>query len=66
MTQCNMYVVPKARKFECVGPGGRACVCCYPAPNSKARYKTVRRGKRKAEREYIRIMEQEVADTHTT
>lgn len=30
----------------CIGPGGRKCVCCFPAPGSKARKLEYRSAKR--------------------
>jgi hypothetical protein len=38
-----------------IGPGGRRCVCCFPAPGSKARKLEFRRAKRKEKREAFRL-----------
>jgi len=35
------------KKLLCVGPGGKRCVCCFPAPGSKARRIMFRAAKRK-------------------
>lgn len=37
-------------KFLCIGPGGRKCNCCFPAPGSRARRLEYRRAKRREER----------------
>lgn len=34
-----------------IGPGGRKCVCCFPAPGSKDRKLAYRAAKRKDKRE---------------
>ena len=39
--------MPKVTKFLCVGPGGRKCPCCFPAPGSKARKALMRGAKRR-------------------
>ena len=38
-----------------IGPGGRNCNCCFPAPRSKDRRARFRIAKRKAEREAVKI-----------
>lgn len=38
-----------------IGPGGRNCNCCFPAPRSKDRRARFRIAKRKAEREAMKI-----------
>lgn len=38
-----------------VGPGGISCVCCFPAPGSKARRILFRRAKKKDKREAMRL-----------
>lgn len=52
-------------KYLCVGPGGRKCRCCFPAPGSKDRRSQFRSAKRKAERiavrEALADMEDDVA-----
>lgn len=35
----------------CIGPGGRKCNCCFPAPGSKARKIEYRKAKRLDKRE---------------
>ncbi len=25
------------KRFNCIGPGGRKCACCYPAPGKSRR-----------------------------
>jgi len=42
-------------KYLCVGPGGRKCNCCFPAPGSKARRLEYRKAKRNAKREAMKI-----------
>lgn len=37
-------------KFLSIGPGGRKCSCCFPAPRSKARKADFRSAKRKEKR----------------
>lgn len=37
----------RRNKFLCIGPGGRKCSCCFPAPGSKARRLEYRRAKRR-------------------
>lgn len=44
----------KHTRFLCVGPGGRNCPCCFPAPGSQDRRKQYRAAKRKADREAMR------------
>ena len=39
--------MPKVTKFLCVGPGGRRCPCCFPAPGSKTRKLLFRAAKRR-------------------
>lgn len=40
--------MPSYKKLLCIGPGGRRCVCCFPAPGSKDRKAAYRAAKRKA------------------
>ncbi len=42
-------------KFLCIGPGGRNCNCCFPAPGSKDRKLQYRMAKRKENREAFKI-----------
>lgn len=46
-----------ANKHLTIGPGGRKCLCCFPAPSSKARRLEYRRAKRIAEREAFKAEE---------
>lgn len=50
----------KYTKFLCIGPGGRKCNCCFPAPGSKERKLVYRIAKRKEAREAVKIEEMEV------
>jgi hypothetical protein len=38
-----------------MGPGGRRCTCCFPAPGSNGRYLEYRRAKKKEKKEAIKI-----------
>jgi len=42
-------------KFLCVGPGGRFCSCCFPAPGSRTRKLEYRRAKRREKREAMKL-----------
>lgn len=42
-------------KFMCVGPGGRRCVCCFPAPGSRARKLEYRRAKRREKHDAMKV-----------
>ena len=42
-------------KFLCVGPGGRRCNCCFPAPGSRARKLEYRRAKRRDRADAMRV-----------
>lgn len=42
-------------KYLDIGVGGRHCVCCFPAPGSKARRILFRQAKRKEKREAMRL-----------
>ena len=46
-----------SQKHLTIGPGGRHCRCCFPAPGSKERKREYRNAKRKEEREALRIEE---------
>ena len=41
----------------CIGPGGRKCNCCFPAPGSKARRLEYRSAKRQDKRQAFRAEE---------
>jgi hypothetical protein len=41
----------------CIGPGGRKCNCCFPAPSSKARRLEYRKAKKLDRKEALRIEE---------
>jgi hypothetical protein len=49
----------KPSRFLCIGPGGRKCSCCFPAPGSKARKAEYRRAKRRFENETRKIVKDE-------
>lgn len=44
------------KKYDCVGPGGKKCSCCYPAPGRFRRLleKTVKRYERQLADKEIR------------
>jgi hypothetical protein len=42
------------KKYLPVGPGGRKCVCCFPAPRSKERRRVIRIAKRKEKLETMK------------
>ena len=44
----------KAGKFLCIGPGGRDCPCCFPAPGSTWRKKEMKSAKKRSNREWKR------------
>jgi hypothetical protein len=44
-----------ANKHLKIGPGGRKCGCCFPAPGSKSRKCEYRKAKRKEKRESLRV-----------
>jgi hypothetical protein len=41
-------------RFLVMGPGGRKCICCFPAPRSKHRRAEYRRAKRRDRREAMK------------
>jgi len=41
-------------KHLLIGPGGRGCPCCFPAPGSKGRRAAFRRAKRKEARQALK------------
>jgi hypothetical protein len=41
----------------CIGPGGRKCNCCFPAPGSKARRLEYRKAKKADQRAAIKAEE---------
>ena len=45
----------KHSRYLCIGPGGRKCNCCFPAPGSKARKMEYRKAKRIEKREAIKV-----------
>lgn len=45
----------KHSRYLCIGPGGRKCICCFPAPGSKARKLEYRKAKRIEKREAMKI-----------
>lgn len=44
-------------KHLSIGPGGKRCVCCFPAPGSKARKAEFRRAKKKERAEAVKEAE---------
>lgn len=51
--------LPPVHKYDHVGPGGRGCSCCYPAPG-KARKLYERSAKRRMNKEISKEIEQEL------
>lgn len=47
----------KNSKYLMVGPGGKRCSCCFPAPGSKARKLEYRRAKRLDKKEAFKVEE---------
>lgn len=47
------------KKFLCIGPGGKKCTCCFPAPGS--RKEVFRSAKRKSQKEVKRFISEEVS-----
>lgn len=45
-----------------IGVGGRNCVCCFPAPNSKERKAEYRRAKRAEQREASKLVQEDLWD----
>lgn len=45
------------KKHLCIGPGGKNCPCCFPAPGSKERKAEFRRAKRRSNKEAIKVEE---------
>ncbi len=45
-----------------IGPGGKSCTCCFPAPGSKDRRAKFRSAKRRAEREALQEAFTEIED----
>lgn len=54
----------KTSRYLSIGPGGRNCSCCFPAPGSKDRRKQYRIAKRKADREAMKNAEADLIDQH--
>ena len=52
----------KTSRYLSIGPGGRNCSCCFPAPRSKDRRKQYRIAKRKADREAMKNAEADLVD----
>lgn len=52
----------KTSRYLKIGPGGRRCNCCFPAPRSKDRRAQYRSAKRKADREAQRRIEADIED----
>ena len=51
-----------ANKHLHVGPGGRRCICCFPAPGSRDRRAQYRISKRKADRAAMYEAYNEIAE----
>lgn len=49
----------KHSRYLCIGPGGRKCNCCFPAPGSKARRLEYRKAKRLDKKEAIRVAKEQ-------
>lgn len=49
-------------RYLTIGPGGRKCNCCFPAPGSKDRRAQFRIAKRRAEREAAKEIELDILD----
>lgn len=45
----------KHTRYLTMGPGGRRCICCFPAPGSKERKLEYRRAKKKDKREAFKL-----------
>lgn len=41
----------------CTGPGGRKCICCFPAPNSKERKLIYRAAKKRDKQQAFKAEE---------
>jgi len=52
----------KHTRFLCIGPGGRNCTCCFPAPGSKERKLAYKAAKRKEAKEALKIELQSIED----
>lgn len=48
-----------AKKFLCIGPGGKKCNCCFPAPGS--RKEIFRTAKRKSQKEAQKFIAEELS-----
>ena len=55
-----MSSTTKVTHFLSIGPGGRRCVCCFPAPGSKNRKAQYRSAKRKSNTEVKRELRAEL------
>jgi disulfide oxidoreductase YuzD len=42
-------------KYLTVGPGGRRCACCFPAPSSKERKYRYKKARRKMAKEAMKM-----------
>lgn len=51
-----------ANKHLTIGPGGRKCACCFPAPGSKERAAEYRAAKRKEKQEAMKQAERDMQD----
>lgn len=43
------------KKYLTIGPGGRGCSCCFPAPGSKGRKLEYRRAKKRMKKEAFKV-----------
>lgn len=48
-------------KHLVIGPGGRKCACCFPAPGSKERKAAYRRAKKIEKRLAIKLEQEEIS-----
>lgn len=53
-----------ANKHLTIGPGGRKCSCCFPAPGSKWRAAEYRSAKREEKREAMKQANKDMQDDH--
>lgn len=53
-------------KHLTIGPGGRKCSCCFPAPGSKARAAKYRSAKRREKQEAMKQAQKDMQDDNDT
>lgn len=47
----------KKSKYLRCGPGGRRCICCFPAPGSKERKAKYRKAKRAEKKDHLKTFD---------